>query len=145
MNAATATSHPTSFKVIAILALLWNLLGVAMFYLQISMTPEAIAALPAPQREVYEATPSWLNLAFAVAVFGGVFGAVGLLLRKRWAVPCFLVSLLALVVQIVSAYLVTPAWTAYGAAGLAMPVVLLAIALFLLWYARKAERNGWIA
>jgi hypothetical protein len=145
MNAATATTHPTSFKVIAILALLWNLLGVAMFYLQISMTPEAIAALPAPQREVDEATPSWLNLAFAVAVFGGALGAVGLLLRKRWAVPCFLVSLLALVVQIVSAYLVTPAWTAYGAAGLAMPVVLLAIALFLLWYARKAERNGWLA
>ena len=145
MNAATATSHPTSFKVIAILALLWNLLGVAMFYLQVSMTPEAIAALPAPQREVYEATPSWLNLAFAISVFGGVLGAVGLLLRKRWAVPCFLVSLLALVVQIVSAYVVTPAWAAYGAAGLAMPVVLLAIALFLLWYARKAERNGWIA
>ncbi len=145
MTSTIATPRPTSYWVITILALLWNLAGVAMFCLQLSMDPAAVAALPAPQREVYEATPSWLNIAFAISVFGGVLGAVGLLLRKRWAVPCFLVSLLALIVQILSAYAVTPAWSAYGAAGLAMPVVLLAIALFLLWYARKAQRNGWLA
>jgi hypothetical protein len=145
MSTALASPRPKSFIVIAALALLWNLLGVAMWCMQMTMSPDAVAAMPAPERAVYEATPMWLNLAFAVAVFGGVLGSLGLLLKKRWAVPFFLVSLLGLVVQIGAAFAVTPAWEAYGAAGLAMPVVLLLIALFLLWYARKAADRGWLA
>lgn len=145
MTAAIATPHPTRFRVVAILALLWNLLGAAMCAVQIGMTPEMIAAMPLEQRQVYEATPSWLNAVFAVAVAGGVLGAVGLLLKKRWAVPFFALSLLALVVQVVAAYAVTPAWSAYGPPGLVMPVLLLLIAAFLWWYARKAAAQGWIA
>ena len=48
------------------------------------------------------------------------------------------------VVQILGAYLVTPAWAAYGAAGLLMPVLLLAIAAALWSYARKAAARGWL-
>lgn len=144
MDNDLVSARPKSFWVIAIAALLWNLLGVAMFFLQVGMTPETLAAMPAEQRQVYEATPMWLNIAFAVAVFGGVIGAVGLLLKKRWAVTFFLISLLALLVQIMGAYAVTPVWQAYGLAGLAMPVVLVVIALLLWVYARKATIRGWL-
>lgn len=106
------------------------------------MTPEQLASMPAGQRAVHEATPSWVNGAFAVAVFGG---ALGLLLGKRWAMPMFLLSLLGLLAQILGVYAVTPAWSAYGAAGLAMPILLLAIAVFLVAYSRKAAARGWIA
>lgn len=145
MNTHVAVPRPRSFWIIAVLALLWNLVGIAMFYMQIAMTPEQLAAMPAEQRAVYDATPSWLNAAFAVAVFGGALGALGLLLGKRWAVPMFLLSLLGLLVQMLGAYAVTPAWSAYGAAGLAMPILLVAIAVFLWLYSRKAAARGWIA
>lgn len=145
MNTHVAVSRPRSFWIIAVLALLWNLIGIAMFYMQIAMTPEQLVAMPAEQRAVYDATPSWLNAAFAVAVFGGALGALGLLLGKRWAVPMFLLSLLGLLVQMLGAYAVTPAWSAYGAAGLAMPILLVAIAVFLWLYSRKAAARGWIA
>lgn len=145
MNTHVAVPRPRSFWIIAVLALLWNLIGIAMFYMQIAMTPEQLAAMPAEQRAVYDATPSWLNAAFAVAVFGGALGALGLLLGKRWAVPMFLLSLLGLLVQMLGAYAVTPAWSAYGAAGLAMPILLVAIAVFLWLYSRKAAARGWIA
>lgn len=144
MNADTVSVRPKSFWIIAIAALLWNLLGVAMFCLQVTLSPETMAAMPAEQRQVYEATPSWLNIAFAAAVFGGVLGALGLLLKKRWAVTFFLVSLLALLVQVVGTYAVTPAWQAYGPAGLGMPVLLIVIALLLWVYARKATIRGWL-
>jgi hypothetical protein len=144
MNDNLASMRPKSFWVIAIAALLWNLLGVAMFFLQVAMTPEMVAAMPAEQRQVHEATPGWLNIAFAVAVFGGVIGALGLLLKKRWAVTFFLISLLALLAQMIGAYAVTPAWEAYGPAGLAMPVLLVVIALLLWVYARKATIRGWL-
>lgn len=145
MNTHVAVPRPRSFWIIAVLALLWNLIGIAMFYMQIAMTPEQLVAMPAEQRAVYDATPSWLNAAFAVAVFGGALGALGLLLGKRWAVPMFLLSLLGLLVQMLGAYAVTPAWSAYGAAGLAMPILLVAIAVFLWLYSRKAAARGWIA
>lgn len=145
MASTIAAPRPTSFWVIAILALLWNLAGVAMFWLQVTMGADAIAALPAPQREVYEATPVWLNALFGVAVVAGVLGAVGLILKQRWAVALFALSLLAVLVQMVVAYAVTPAWSASGVAGLLMPVVVVAIAAFLWRYARSAAAKGWIA
>ena len=145
MNTDIAVSRPRSFWVIAVLALLWNLVGIAMFYMQVAMTPEQLAAMPAEQRAVYEATPPWLDVAFAVAVFGGALAALGLLLGKRWAVPMFLLSLLGLLAQMLGAYAVTPAWSAYGAAGLAMPILLVAIAVSLVLYSRKAAVRGWIS
>ena len=68
---------------------------------------------------------------------GGVLGSIGLLLRQRWAVAAFAVSLRALVVQIAGGYLVTPVWQATGAAGAVMPALLLAIGVPLLQYARR--------
>lgn len=132
MNASTSSSRPKRFWIIAVLALLWNLLGLAMFVMQVTMSPEAIAALPREQREVYEASPAWLDIAFAVAVFGGVLGAIGLSLKKRWAARMFLLSLIGLLVQMLSAYVFTPAWAAYGAAGLVMPLLLVVVAVLLL-------------
>ena len=135
--AASALPSSRAHLWIALAALVWNLLGLMAFVMQVSMTPEQVAALPAADRAVHDATPSWLTAAFALAVGGGVLGSIGLLLRQRWAVAAFTVSLAALVVQIVGGYLVTPMWQASGAAGAAFPAVLLAIAAALLSYARR--------
>jgi len=145
MNATALSARPKSFTIIAIAALLWNLIGTAMFYLQVSMTPEQIAALPPPQRAVCEATPMWLYALFGIAVIAGALGSLALLLKKKWAVPMFLVSLIAVILQTVATFVVTPAWASFGAAGLVMPAIVLIIA-FLLWsYSRKAAARGWIA
>lgn len=145
MNATAATARPTSFWVIAIAALAWNLLGLAMFYLQVNMSPEQLAAMPAEQRQVYEGTPGWLNIAFGIAVVSGALGAIGLLMKKKWAVALFLISLIAVVVQMVGAYVATPAWAVYGATGLIMPVIVLVIALLLWRYSGKAAARGWLS
>lgn len=133
-----ATSRPKAHGLIAGAALAWNLLGLAMFVMQVSMSPDQVAALPAPDRAVFEATPAWLTAAFAVATGAGVLGSIGLLVRQRWAVPSLAVSLVALLVQIGGAYLVTPVWAASGAAGLVLPALLLAVGVLLWRYARRA-------
>lgn len=145
MTTVTAASRPVSYWVIAVLALLWNLLGVAMFCMTLAATPEQLAAMPVEQRRILDATPGWMQVAYGVAVFGGVLGAIGLLLRRRWAATFFLLSLVGLVVQTLGAFLSTPAWEVLGPAGLVMPIVLLAIALFLLSYARRAAARGWLS
>ena len=140
-----ATSKaPASVRVIGWLALFWNLVGVVMFIMQTGLSAEQVAAMPDERRMVYEAMPAWLTVAYAVGVFGGVLGAFGLLLRRRWAVAAFAASLLAVVANMVGIYVHTPAWQVSGAAGLPLGILLIAIAGFLFWYARRAAARGWI-
>lgn len=135
---------PTSFRIIAIIALAWNLTGVTMFLLQLKMTPEQLAALPEEQQVLYAAMPSWLSIFYGLGVFGGVLGALGLLLRRRWAIAPFAISLAAVIVQMAAIYALTPAWEVSGASGLPMTLLIVGIAAFLLWYARHASRRGWL-
>jgi hypothetical protein len=137
-------SRPMTFWLVAVGALVWNAIGVAMFFMQVTRSPASLAAMPPAQRAVYEATPLALHAAFAVAVLAGLLGAAALLLGRRWAAPLFVVSLVALVVQLALAYTLTPAWEGFGPAGLVMPVILLAVAVFLVWYARRAAARGWL-
>lgn len=132
------SSQRPAHRWIAFAALAWNLLGLLAFAMQFTMSAEQAAALPAADRAVHDATPAWLMAAFALAVGGGVLGSVGLLLRRRWAVAAFAVSLGALLVQVAGGYLATPLWRASGMAGAAMPALLLLVAVLLLRYARRA-------
>ena len=145
MNATATHKRPLGFWITSVLALLWNLLGVTMFFVQTNLPPEALAALPVDQRQLYESTPAWVNGAFAVAVFAGLLGSVTLLLHRRLALPLFALSLLAVLVQMGYTYLATPALQVYGPAGLALPIVLIVIAVFLVWFARRSIARGWIS
>ena len=144
MQTQSGPSRPTGYWWIAVLALLWNLVGLAMFAMQLTMDEARLAALPEADRQIYLATPAWLFVPFAAGVIGGVLGAIGLLLRRRWAVSMFAVSLLGVVVQFAGAYALTPAWQAYGAAGLAMPALVLVVALALWVYAARCRARGWL-
>lgn len=138
MTTITKT-RPKMHGLVAGAALAWNLMGLLMFVLQVTMGPERLAALAPADRAVYEATPGWLNAAFGVAVGAGLLGSVGLLLGRRWAASAFAVSLVALLVQFAGAYAATPAWQTYGVSGAVMPVMLVVITVLLLRYAQRAS------
>lgn len=133
-----ATRVPASFRIVSILGLLWNLVGVTMFFLQTGLAAEEIAAMPEGQRVVYEAMPSWLAVFYGLSVFAGALGSLGLVLRRRWATPLLAVSLVSVLVQMGAVYALTPAWQASGASGLPMTLLITGIAVFLFWYARRA-------
>jgi hypothetical protein len=135
----TVVTRPRSraHTVIAVAALAWNLLGLALFLMQLSMSDAQVAALAPPDRAMYEATPAWVLGAFGVAVVAGVVGSVGLITRQRWAVAALAASLLAILVQVAGTFATTPAWQTYGPAGLIMPLVLTTIAVLLLRYAQR--------
>lgn len=139
-----AASRPLGFWIVSVLALLWNLLGMAIFFMQINMPAETLAAMPAEQRALYESTPVWVDGAFAVAVFGGALGSAMLLMRKRLALPLLALSLLGVLVQMGYTYLMTPAFRVYGASGAILPALLVLIALFLVGFARRSLARGWI-
>ena len=65
--------------------------------------------------------------------------------NRRAVAALVLLSLIALLIQMIGAFVATPAWAAYGPTGLVMPAVLVAIALFLLWYANEAKARSWLS
>ena len=139
-----AAQRPMSFRVVAIVALLWNLFGLFSFYTNVTATPAVIASWPEAQQQIAAATPRWVFVAFAIATIAGVLGSLGLLLGKRWAVPVLLLSLLAILVQLGSVCAVAPGWVLAGVGGAILPLCIGAFGLFLWWYARKAAARGWL-
>jgi hypothetical protein len=135
----------TNFWIIGGAALVWNLIGLVFYIGQVSITPEALAALTEAQQEFFLATPTWATAAFAIAVNAGVLGSLFLLLRKTWAVPMLVISLAAIVVQDVDAFALRDAFGIVGVSSVIIPSMVFVIGIALLFYARATKERGWLS
>lgn len=143
MNAATPSGAPRWFTIFAVLALVWNLLGVMAFFMQVNMTPEAIAALPEAEQALYNNYPTWALIAFGCAVFGGALGSLLLILKNNLAGPVLVISLIGILVQMGHTVFIAKTYEIYGPGSLVMPVMVVVIAVYLVMLAAKARKNGW--
>ena len=135
---------PGWYWAVAVLALLWEGLGCFAYVMQVGMDPAQLAAMPPAQREIWESMPIWVTCAYALAVWIGLAGAVGLLVRRRWARAAFAVSLLAVLVQFGWTFLATPILTTIGTSAAAFPAFILLMAAILLWFSDHAAKKGWL-
>lgn len=133
---------PLWFWVVAIVAVLWNAIGLLAYFQQMMMSAEQFAALPQVEQDLLSAQPLWVSAAFAIAVFAGFAAALALLLRKRIAVRLFLLSLLAVIVQF-SSYFILDGYSEFvSGQGWTMPVLILACAAGFALFSLRAEKNG---
>ena len=135
---------PTWFTVVAGVLFVWNLMGVAAYIMQVTMTPEAMAALPEAQRQLYESTPAWATAAFAIAVNGGALGCLLLLLRRKLAGIFLKFSLAAVLVQMFHSFFMSKSFEVFGPGEMVMPVMVIIISVYLVMLAEKARTNRWI-
>lgn len=135
---------PRWFTIAMIVALVWNLMGVLAFVGQIVMTPEQLAQLPADQQALHAKTPMWANAAFGIAVISGFLGCIAMLMKKQLAVQLFAVSIAGVIAQMFHAFFISNSYEVFGPSGLVMPLTVMAIAVFLLLFAKRSQANGWI-
>jgi hypothetical protein len=141
MNHKTVGGVHWSFWVIGAIALIWNVGGVINYFVQ--MNPDMLAAYRESERAIIEGRPAWATGAFAIAVFGGAFGCLLLLLRKSAAYYLFIASLLGVIVTMIHTLGVGVDFVLGEILGIIlMPLVVVA---FLIWYSKQAERKGWIS
>lgn len=134
---------PAWYWLAAVIVMFWNLLGLFVFILMVLMvtgtldiaSEEAMAGLTEAQRsqkmttkDVILSTPMWSNVAFAIAVGFGVAGSIALLMRRKVALPIFVISLVGVLVQNAYNYLLSDAVEKIGV-GLSPMVILMAVAL----------------
>ena len=142
MAASSSRSPPTWFRIVALLAVLWNAFGVAMYLSSVGIFRDPMAGLTEAERAAASSIPSWITGPFAIGTFAGLLGSLGLALRMDWAVPLFIVSLVAL--------LVLEGWIVFfsGALeifGIAVPIMVSAGAILLGWVAVHARQRGWLS
>jgi hypothetical protein len=85
-----------------------------------------------------------VTAAFAIAVFAGFVASVAFLMRKRVAVRLFLLSLLAVIVQFSSYFIITEYMEFISVQGWAMPVAILVLAIGFWLISRHTEKKGFL-
>ena len=136
---------PKWFWVVAIFFLLWNIMGVLSFFAHTFISEEALAALPDNEKELYGDYPIWTTIVFAIAVFFGLFGSLGLLLKKRWSKLAFIISLCAIIPQMIHNVFFTKSMDVYGPGQAAtMPIMVVVSGFFLIWFSKYAINQNWL-
>ena len=137
-DTAPATKAPWHFWLVALVGLFWNGFGAfdytmshvqgVAYFRQMGMTDAQIA--------YFKAYPSWMHGVGAIGVWGSALGAILLLGRSKWAFHAFAVSLLGAVGNVL--YLAANP----GGGGLGLPLAIIAICLFFIWYAWTMTKRG---
>lgn len=139
MTNSSNTKPPVWFWIISVVALLWNGLGVFAYLTHAFISDEMIATLPEEQQaEFLVEHPAWYTACFALAVFCGALGCLALLIRKKWAFMLFFISFVTATVQQI--YIINTVEEASPV----MPIMVIVVCAFLVWFSKKSTAKGWL-
>ena len=148
MQDAVATRTPVHLWIVGILALLWNGFGATDYTMTRMRNADWITTMmpgtdPNAVFQWIDAFPVWASFGWGLGVWGGLIGAILLLMRNRNAVWAFAASTVGAVLGL--------GYQMMGAPPLAgtdttmnkiMPAIIILIALALFLYARAMQRTG---
>ena len=145
---ATDTRAPVAFWVISIALLLWGLGGASIYIAYFIETPEEFAqtAETAENRQAYADyvanIPVWAIAVGIIAAVTRLFGAIGLLLRRAWAMQLYIISVVFFLVALYRAFVLANVSSVMSASHIAVEIVFLALGIFAIWFARANKSKG---
>ena len=138
MTNSSTHKPPVWFWIVSVLALLWNGVGVNAYLQQAYDTEGYREAYTAEQLEIAASAPAWITAVFAIAVFSAFIACILLLVRKKFATLLFIISLIAVVVQMGYGF----ATGSVISIGISVSTVI--VALILVWFSRHATQKSWL-
>jgi len=134
---------PAHLWIIDSIALLWNAFGCFDYLMTVTANQTYLGKMPADQLAYMNSLPTWLTAMWAIGVWGGLAGSLLLLLRSRYAVWAYALSLIGAVVGMGYQMFMTQQPGSMKAGAMAvMPWAIILICAFLLWYSWNAEKRG---
>jgi len=103
-----------------------------------------LAELSQAEQQLYNNTPLWATIAFALSVCAGALGSLALLFKKTIAGQLLILSLISVLVQMFHSFFIIDSMAVYGPGGLVMPIMVIIIAISLVFLAKNANKNGWL-
>jgi hypothetical protein len=144
MNAPYSTERPRWVMIASIVLLIWNLIGIGAFAAQWHVAHNALDTLPPAQQAMWREMPGWAWAAYAIAVGAGALGAIGLVMRKGWAVPLLALSLIAVLIQFFNAFVLQDGIATVGANAVFFPLFIIALGIVQLVLSRRWRAAGWL-
>lgn len=135
---------PKWYWIAVIVALLWNLIGVSAFFMQMFISPEMLADMTEAQRTALDDNPTWYTAAYGTSVIAGALGCSAMMLRSSWAILLFIISLAAILLQTFYAFFLSEHMPDFGPGEVIMPIMIVVIGILLIWFARSSRDKGWI-
>ena len=140
---------PAHLWVVGILSLLWNCFGAYDYVMSHMRDTQYIASSmpgvdPNAALAWMDAFPIYAKIGWALGVWGGLLGAILLLIRSRYAVWAFALSMLGIVLSIGYQIVAAPKLpgSADSAMNTAIPYVIIVIGVALLAYANAMHKKG---
>ncbi|QXP70230.1 hypothetical protein H0I29_16680 [Polaribacter sp. R2A056_3_33] len=131
-----------AFWIIAVIGLIWNLMGVDGYLNQAYQTERFKSMYSKEQLEIIFNIPSWVMAAFAIAVFSSVFACILLFFRKKLAKTFFLIGLIAVIIQTTYNLFINPGREWYGYLEYSMLIIIPLFSVFLFWFSKKCADDG---
>jgi len=145
----TADNKPgIAFWVIATVLLLWGLAGLSIYVALYFETPEEFAAgaETAAHAQVYADyvanIPAWAIAVGVIAAVTRLGGAVGLLLRRAWALRLYSLALIFFLAAMFRAFILANAATAMSPRHIVIEIVFVALSIFAVMYAKQMKCQG---
>jgi len=132
------------FWILGIVFLLWNSLGGCGMYLLHKMMTDADVLKHGGQAalDARNAYPLWASIAYAIAVWGGLLASIFYLMRKKIAIILFVMSCSAAVICFIPNFTNTTVKAGGGDSFWVMPVIVILLGLFEIFWSRKMAARG---
>ncbi len=144
MPTAVPAERPWHLVPVAMLALLWHAGGSLDYVLTQFNYEPYVSRVPPEWLLFFEAMPAWVTGAWAIGVWGGVLGALLLLMREHWAPLVLAVSFFAVLAATVwlTIFSDPPLQVAVGMEFTWVMILATVVSLLLWLYARWMRRLG---
>lgn len=148
MTATTETGRsatPWHLWVAGLVGVLWNGFGCYDYYMTNTAGDAYMKGMGMTDAQIayMHGYPAWMMGVWAIGVWGGLLGALLLLLKRKWAFPAFAASLAAYVLSLVYTYAMSEGREVMGGAQMyVMNALILAGCLFFAWYSRLMAQRG---
>ena len=135
---------PWHLWLVGVIALLFNSIGVFDFVMSMAQGAQyqASAGMTPDQIAHYQQMPGWMTAVWAVGVFGAFLASILLLLRRRGALPVFVVSLAAFLISLLYTYVLTNGGAVMGQEMAIASAVIAGLLVFFSGYARTMTQRG---
>jgi hypothetical protein len=148
MQQAVSARTPVHLWIVGILSLLWSCVGCYDYLMTRMRNTDYLAKMmpkvdPNAMLAWIDGFPLYAQVGWALGVWMGLLGSVLLLIRSRWAIWAFGLSLLGAVLGLgYQIALAPPLAGADDTMSKVVPYIIIAIALALFLYARAQEKKA---
>ncbi len=133
---------PLHLWIVGIISLLWNIMGAYDYLMTQTQNKAYMAKFTPEQLEYFYGFPFWMEFFWALAIWSSVVASVLLLMKRRWALPTFAVSFVAMLVTTVYSYGLSDGMKVMGTMGLIFSAVIFVVALLLVIYSKAMAARG---